>query len=57
MLGPILATSHNLFFYADTMRAARAAIVGGEFEAWRHAFVDRYMRGDRESAARAEVET
>jgi len=57
MLGPMLATSHNLSFYADTMRAARAAIVGGHFDAWRHAFVDRFMRGDRESAARAGVET
>ncbi len=57
MLGPMLATSHNLYFYADTMRAARAAVVRGEFDAWRDAFVDRFARGDRESAARAEVET
>ncbi|HEU4928652.1 MAG TPA: tRNA guanosine(34) transglycosylase Tgt [Candidatus Krumholzibacteria bacterium] len=57
MLGPMLATSHNLFFYADTMRAARAAIVRGDFDAWRASFVDRFTRGDRESAARAGVET
>jgi queuine tRNA-ribosyltransferase len=49
MLGPILATSHNLHFYNDTMRAARAAIVRGEFDAWRNAFVDRYTRGGDES--------
>ncbi len=57
MLGPMLATSHNLFFYADTMRAARASIVRGDFDAWRNASVDRFTRGDRESAERAEVET
>ncbi len=57
MLAPMLATSHNLFFYADTMRAARAAVVRGDFDAWYRAFVDRFTRGDRESAARAEVET
>jgi queuine tRNA-ribosyltransferase len=57
MLGPMLATAHNLFFYADTMRTARGAIVRGDFDAWRGAFVDRFTRGDRESAARAEVET
>jgi len=57
MLGPMLATSHNLFFYADTMRAARGAIVRGEFDAWRRAFVDRFTRGDNESAAHEEIET
>ena len=51
MLGPILATSHNLQFYNDTMRAARAAIVRGDFDAWRSAFVDRYTRGGEESDA------
>ncbi len=45
MLGPILATRHNLHFYADTMRAARAAIVSDEFETWRRSFVDRFLRG------------
>ena len=57
MLAAMLATSHNLFFYADTMRAARAAIVGGDFDAWRRAFVDRFTRGERESAARMKAET
>jgi queuine tRNA-ribosyltransferase len=51
MLGPILATSHNLQFYNDVMRAARAAIVRGDFDAWRRAFVDRYTRGGEESDA------
>lgn len=46
MLGPMLATQHNLHFYADVMRDARQAIVEGRFEAWRAAFVDRYARGE-----------
>lgn len=57
MLGPMLATSHNLFFYADTMHAARGAIVRGEFDAWRGAFVDRFTRGGDDSAAHRERET
>jgi queuine tRNA-ribosyltransferase len=57
MLGPMLATAHNLHFYADVMRTARAAVVRGEFDAWRKAFVDRFTHGDRENAARAQVET
>jgi queuine tRNA-ribosyltransferase len=31
MLGPILATQHNLYFYLDTMRKIREAIASGEF--------------------------
>jgi len=46
MLGPMLATQHNLHFYADTMRAARAAIVDDEFESWRRAFVAGQSRAD-----------
>jgi queuine tRNA-ribosyltransferase len=46
MLGPMLATRHNLHFYADVMRDARRAIVNGEFASWRAAFVDRYSRGE-----------
>jgi queuine tRNA-ribosyltransferase len=57
MLGPMLATSHNLFFYADTMRAARGSIVRGDFDAWRGAFVDRFTRGGDESEAHSERET
>lgn len=57
MLGPMLATSHNLCFYADTMRAARAAIVRGEFDAWRRAFVERFTRGGDETEARDADET
>jgi queuine tRNA-ribosyltransferase len=50
MLGPILATRHNLHFYADTMRAARAAIVDGAFDSWKRSFTDRFTRGGNGSA-------
>jgi queuine tRNA-ribosyltransferase len=46
MLGPMLATQHNLHFYADVMREARQAIMNGRFESWRAAFSDRYSRGE-----------
>jgi queuine tRNA-ribosyltransferase len=46
MLGPMLATQHNLHFFADVMREARRAIVNGNFAAWRAAFVERYERGE-----------
>jgi queuine tRNA-ribosyltransferase len=46
MLGPMLASQHNLHFFADVMRMARAAIVDGRFDAWRAGFVERYERGE-----------
>ncbi|HET6348176.1 MAG TPA: tRNA guanosine(34) transglycosylase Tgt [Candidatus Krumholzibacteria bacterium] len=46
MLGPMLATQHNLHFFADVMREARAAIVEDRFESWRSDFVERYQRGE-----------
>ena len=46
MLGPMLASQHNLFFFQDVMREARRAIVEDRFAAWRAAFVDRYERGE-----------
>jgi queuine tRNA-ribosyltransferase len=46
MLGPMLATRHNLHFFADVMREARRSIVDGTFATWRAAFVDRYSRGE-----------
>ncbi len=56
MLGPMLATAHNLFFYADVMRAARESIVSGTFDAWSSAFSDRFARAEREASARARIE-
>ena len=38
MLGPMLATIHNLYYYQDLMRGIRAAIEAGRFEAFRAEF-------------------
>ena len=38
MLGPMLATIHNLHYYQDLMRGIRAAIEAGRFEAFRAEF-------------------
>jgi queuine tRNA-ribosyltransferase len=46
MLGPMLASQHNLHFFADVMREARNAILEDRFETWRTTFVDRYERGE-----------
>ena len=38
MLGPMLATIHNLHYYQDLMRGIRAAIEAGQFDAFRAGF-------------------
>jgi queuine tRNA-ribosyltransferase len=38
MLGPRLATLHNLHFYLDLMARMRAAIADGRFDAFRAGF-------------------
>ncbi len=47
ILGPVLATQHNLVFYCDLMREMRRAIVAGRFDDWRRRFVERYTAGER----------
>src|SRR3982751_4603979 len=42
ILGLRLVTLHNLHFYLERMRRARAAITGGDFEAFRNDFVSMY---------------
>jgi queuine tRNA-ribosyltransferase len=42
ILGLRLITLHNLHFYLELMRQARAAITRGDFEAFRNDFVRRY---------------
>ncbi|HWP99904.1 MAG TPA: tRNA guanosine(34) transglycosylase Tgt, partial [Vicinamibacterales bacterium] len=42
--GAVLATLHNLFFYLDTMRRIREAIVFGTFEAFRQEFRRTFSR-------------
>jgi len=42
MLGPRLATYHNLAFLAQLVEDARSAIASGRFEAWRHDLLGAY---------------
>jgi queuine tRNA-ribosyltransferase len=44
MLGATLNTIHNLFFYLDTMRAIREAIVFGSFDQFRQRFHQTFSR-------------
>ncbi|MFQ6093260.1 MAG: tRNA guanosine(34) transglycosylase Tgt [bacterium] len=43
MLGPRLATLHNIHFFLDLMRQMREAILGGRFESWRKDFLAGYL--------------
>jgi queuine tRNA-ribosyltransferase len=45
MLGPMLATIHNLHYYVNLMREVREALDGGRFEAWRAQFKSDRGRG------------
>ncbi|MES2958807.1 MAG: tRNA guanosine(34) transglycosylase Tgt, partial [Pseudomonadota bacterium] len=45
MLGPMLATIHNLHYYVNLMREVRAALDGGRFEAFRAQFKADRQRG------------
>jgi queuine tRNA-ribosyltransferase len=47
MLGAMLNTLHNLFFYLDTMRAIREAIEFGSFEEFRQNFHRTFSRQPR----------
>ena len=45
MLGPMLATIHNLHYYVNLMREVREALDAGRFEAWRAQFHADRARG------------
>ena len=42
MLGPALATHHNLYYYNELMREMREAVRNGSFTAWRSDFMEKY---------------
>ncbi|HEY6019144.1 MAG TPA: tRNA guanosine(34) transglycosylase Tgt [Candidatus Paceibacterota bacterium] len=42
MLGPILASMHNLYFLTNLTKQIRAHIIDGTFEQFRTAFLDKY---------------
>jgi queuine tRNA-ribosyltransferase len=52
ILGPVLATHHNLHFYCETMRRMRTAIREDRFESWRREFTGRYQAGEDERVRR-----
>ena len=45
ILGPVLATYHNLYYYCGLMREIRAAIERSDFSAWRVGFIEQYNSG------------
>ncbi len=45
MLGPMLATVHNLHYYVNLMREVREALEQGRFEAWRQSFATDRAQG------------
>ncbi len=48
MLGPVLLTRHNLYYYQELMRALRAAIAAGELDEFAAGFVAQQAQGDLE---------
>ncbi len=48
MLGPVLLTRHNLYYYQELMRALRAAIAAGELDKFAAGFVAQQAQGDLE---------
>jgi queuine tRNA-ribosyltransferase len=42
-----LGTLHNLTFFVDLVKRARAEILAGDFDAFRRAFAERYDAGER----------
>lgn len=46
MLGPRALTEHNLWFYGDLTRAARAAIEEGRYDRWSAEVAETMRRGD-----------
>jgi len=49
ILAPRLATMHSIFFYLETMRNMRRAIVDDRFPAWRDEFLSRFRKDGEES--------
>jgi queuine tRNA-ribosyltransferase len=45
MLGPMLATIHNLHYYLNLMQEVREALDAGRFAAWRDQFRRDRARG------------
>jgi queuine tRNA-ribosyltransferase len=46
MLGPILVTAHNIYFYNHLLAQARVAIKQNRFKEFRTGFLENYLSGD-----------
>jgi queuine tRNA-ribosyltransferase len=46
MLGPILASMHNLYFLTNLTREIRESILNGNFEQFRATFLEKYVSKD-----------
>ncbi len=58
MLGPMIATVHNLSFLADLVSEARDAIANATFGAFKRRFLQRYLEGnERERIRSSEART
>jgi len=47
ILAPRLATLHSIYFYLETMRAMRKAILKDRFPRWREEFLSRYRNNEQ----------
>lgn len=52
MLGPMLATEHNLYYIAGLLSGIREAIRAGTYDAYRETVLGRYEEGERDRQAR-----
>ena len=46
ILGPKMATIHNLFFYQNLLRTAREKILAGKFFEWKKKFLQKFNSGE-----------
>lgn len=46
ILAPRLATMHSIYFYLDTMREMRTAILEDRFPQWRDTYLQKFRNGD-----------
>ena len=44
MLGPMLASEHNIYFLTNLTKKIRASLLDGTFEQYRDSFLSRYQK-------------
>ena len=48
ILASTLLTLHNLHFYLDLMKQARAHLENADFDSWHKSWIDQYENGERD---------